>query len=39
MERRKRIKAEEIVSVPKQQLAIMAKYKPIPKFGAGCKSC
>ena len=39
MGKSKQIKAEEIVSVPKQKPAIMPKYKPMPRFHSGCKNC
>ena len=39
MAKTKQVKANEIVSTPKTQPMIQAKYKPLPKFGSGCKSC
>lgn len=39
MAKTKQIKANEIVSTPKTQPMIQAKYKPLPKFHSGCASC
>lgn len=38
MGKTKPIKAENIVSVPKQKPMILAMYKPLPKIG-GCATC
>lgn len=35
----KKIKKEDMVSAPKHSPIILAVYKPLPRFGAGCTNC
>ena len=35
----KQIKATDVIAAPKQKPIIMAQYKPLPRFGAGCTNC
>lgn len=39
MGKNKKIKANEVLSVPKQTHIILAEYKPMPRFRSGCKFC
>ena len=39
MGKTKSIKAMDVVAVKKQSPIILATYKPVPKFGSGCKTC
>jgi hypothetical protein len=39
MGKTKQIKKEDVAAAPKQSGIILATYKPIPRFGSGCKTC
>lgn len=39
MGKTKQIKAEQIAAAPKQQIIILAQYKPLPRFNGGCTNC
>lgn len=34
----KKVKAEDVVSVPKQSSLVLSRYIPLPKM-AGCRGC
>ena len=39
MAKTKQVKASDVAAAPKQTAVILAKYKPLPRFGVGCKTC
>ena len=39
MGKTKKIKAADIIAVPKKSPMILAQYKPIPTFRSGCSNC
>ena len=39
MAKNEQVKANDIVSAPKQKPMILPNYRPLPKFGSGCKTC
>ena len=39
MAKTKQIKAMDVAAAPKQSKVILAAYKPLPRFGAGCTNC
>lgn len=39
MAKTKQINKEDIAAIPEQSPIILANYKPLPKFGSGCKTC